>query len=661
MDLLKRIKNMVWTVGEEYDTSVTSSGVRSYTDTENVVIADQKAFVKLGLTEEESTDLVLFASAHEGGHNLLSTIDDIERIMRKGVLEGADIDVLNSMCQIAEDYRVDTTITRNRPGYWDIRKNTLDAVTKLFADSPMGDKTADFFKEVSFNTYDITLKDKRAWKKAVDFDKAAKVAAKLKELATTSKSSGELLDKVYDYYMEDFHKSKETGEGDSGDEGDSEEHTGDSGKSGKASGKEKGESETSDETSDEADGKGDREDESDDVDESEELTEEEIEELIKDAIEGFKGASTLTKILGKKATENLDRAKAPTASESKLEGLKKDAEEFYERYYGKKSRHYKKLWSEQELAKVTKELCQGAHAGTAIAYVRPIDLDDRVRSITELLSRESSLEELNGIARRMSNKLRNILQAEADFEGEIHRSGSRLIANKMWKPVHTSDTNVFYKTTYEEVGNYVIDLVLDASGSQRGRQSDVRRQAYIIAKALDILGIPCRITSYMSDNHVTVLKQLKDFDEPKPQNAFAYEASGENRDGLSLLMANVELLKRKESNRIMIVLSDGAPSDMGGSKASVITHSGGACPYVAYPPSSRHFSTYDSKGLTDSYQAVRTIRKNSKLMGIYVGGVTQLEVEKYIYGNDFAYVGTNMSIFVDIVTKYLVKTIEKSW
>ena len=80
MDLLKRIQNMVWTVGEDYSSTVEIKGGMSYTDTEKVVIADHKGLMKLGLSEEDATNIVMFASAHEGGHNKLSSMDAIRTL-----------------------------------------------------------------------------------------------------------------------------------------------------------------------------------------------------------------------------------------------------------------------------------------------------------------------------------------------------------------------------------------------------------------------------------------------------------------------------------------------------------------------------------------------------------------------------------------------------
>ena len=665
MDLLKRIQNMVWTVGEDYSSTVEiGSAGASYTDTERVVIADHKGLKKLGLTEEEATDVVMFASAHEGGHNKLSSMDAIRNTLAKAK-SMEEFNTLNNLCQVAEDYRVDTTITRERPGYWDIRKNTLGAVTKMFADRPSENEEDNFFKEVSFNTYDITLKKKSAWKGAVDYKRAATTAQDLMEMARNSDSSESLLEKVYDYYVKYFKPEETTepeesrGKGgatddeheedDNSESGDTEgyEGTGDEEGEGTSTSSE-GDGDESDETSseeaDDADGKGTDEDGKSDVDEAPSM-----EEMVEKAVKEFTGKDTLSKMMGEKASEKLEKAKEPGRVEKDLAELEEYADRHYKRTY-MDAAHYTQLWTPEEHMRVKKEICKGVHAGTDAAYVRETSLER-----TAIARKPRSLGHLDGMARKMANKLITVLQAEADTQGEIHRSGRKIISNKVWKPLHTSDNNVFFKTTYDETGDYVVDLVLDGSGSQRIRENAVREQAYVIAKALTIIGVPCRVSTYESDSHIAVMRQLKDYTEDKPVNVFAYNAGRENRDGLSIRLVNVELQKRSENNKVMIVLSDGAPSDMGG--GSVVERSGGVSFYWAERP--REGGSI-SKGLMDSYQAVREVRKTAKLMGIFVGHPNQLPVEKYIYGTDFAYVGTEMTNFVDIVTKYLIKVIEKA-
>ena len=682
-DLLSRIKNMVWTVGEDYSSTVKSEGAVSFTDTKDVTIADHKGLMRMGLTESDATDVVMFASAHEGGHNKLSDMDAMKEFIKTAFDDGIrdeKFEALMDMAQIAEDYRVDTTIARERPGYLELRKNTLKPVHKMFADSPSDNPRENLFKEVSFRTYGTSLKVHKSWEDAVDFNEAQEIADELMKIASDAKSSKELFDGVYEYYIRkygvsDYEDDTESkgGESDGQDasSGTSKSEGGTSiryysdeseDKSEESKDSDDKSDEKADETSGSTDGKGTDEDAPTDYSSSGgsgSIPDVESEVLEK-ALKKIRGGDKLRELIGSEATKELEEASTPTEKEERLKMFKDDAKKIYKRCVTDNP-YQKSLWSKEEIERITKDICKGVHAGTAPAYTREND-------ISRVVSRNKSgvsITTLNGMARKMAAKLEIALSADVDTTGEIRRSGSKIVASKVWKPLHTSNANVFYKKTFDEVGDYVVDLVLDSSGSQRGRVYEIRKQSYVIAKALSIIGIPCRVVSFDTTDHITIIRQLKDFEEDKPENTFAYNSYGENRDGLALRLAWEELKKRPETNKLMIVLSDGVPSDQGG--RDVVKLSGGVSRYAAltieeakaYVGSDAFKDLAENKGLHDTYKAVRDIRKEAKLMGLYVGTERKIEVEQMIYGTDFAYVGTSMTNFVDLVTKYLVRVIEK--
>lgn len=55
---------------------------------------------------------------------------------------------------------------------------------------------------------------------------------------------------------------------------------------------------------------------------------------------------------------------------------------------------------------------------------------------------------------------------------------------------------VFKRELYEDSSSFVVDVLIDASGSQRSRQGQVAIQAYILSEALSNVGIPHRVTSF---------------------------------------------------------------------------------------------------------------------------------------------------------------------
>lgn len=689
-DILGRVKNMVYTTSERYDTKVKMSGHDSFTDTERTTIATTEAFMRMGLTEEEALALVMNAAGHEGGHNKLSDMKPIRDVMARAKSEGADLKILNPLLQIAEDYRVDSTIARERPGYWQRRNEVMKLSGKMFKDRPSKDSIANFTKAVSFFTHNDTDLRNFGWSESVvDWEDARETARDLEKIASESKNSTELIENIYSYYKERYVDDPSEGGGDDDDEGDddksdksdkkdkSESRKGGSSageKSGSTStkGKSKGtseeseskgepeDSETSERDTDEdaeedtsddtSDASGEDSDEDDDgsgeKSDSDELSEEdkkELEDAISELEESFKGSDTLKDLMGDAAKDRLEREKRKDVSKFvDMDDYTKSAEKERKNYMS--TYNYKSLWSPEDLTRIQNELCVGNHLGADIMYV------ERTKGGYDAVT-VSTLKALNGQARKMGTMLAQVLKADADERGEIATSGSKIIANRVWKPLNTGSTEVFYKRDYTEVGGYVIDLVLDASGSQRGRVEDIAKQAYIIAQACSVAGIPCRVSQFDTKSSFTVLERLRDFDDAEARNLNCnkYSAMCDNRDGLALMIANVELQKRKEQNKVMIVLSDGAPQDNSGYYK--INAFGGLGNYNG--------GTTIEGATLDVCNTVQAIRKSgTALMGIYVGsGKSTLEIEKIMYGNNFAYI-KEMDTFVDVVMKYLVRHIQ---
>ena len=61
-----------------------------------------------------------------------------------------------------------------------------------------------------------------------------------------------------------------------------------------------------------------------------------------------------------------------------------------------------------------------------------------------------------------------------------------------------------------------MDILLDASTSQKDRQETVSTQGYLIAEALTRCRIPCRVMSFCSMTGFTILRIFRGYDEPGP-------------------------------------------------------------------------------------------------------------------------------------------------
>ena len=62
----------------------------------------------------------------------------------------------------------------------------------------------------------------------------------------------------------------------------------------------------------------------------------------------------------------------------------------------------------------------------------------------------------------------------------------------------------------------------------------------------------------------TILHRMRDYDDPREKNSniFEYITSSNNRDGLAVKAAGMDLLKRQEDRKLLILLSDGKPYDV---------------------------------------------------------------------------------------------------
>ena len=123
---------------------------------------------------------------------------------------------------------------------------------------------------------------------------------------------------------------------------------------------------------------------------------------------------------------------------------------------------------------------------------------------------------------------------------------------------------MFQRLDSNDKGGFVVDLLLDSSMSQKGREAFVAIQAYIITMALLEAGIPCRVTGFNSFLNFTVMKRFRNYDDPikATENIFEYYCEGSNRDGLAIRSVCDSLYRRHEDNKVLIILSDGKPNDV---------------------------------------------------------------------------------------------------
>lgn len=208
-------------------------------------------------------------------------------------------------------------------------------------------------------------------------------------------------------------------------------------------------------------------------------------------------------------------------------------------------------------------------------------------------------------------------------EPDVYQSDCGVLVNSaLWKVGRCEEPKLFQKIVRQDQSTVVVELLIDASGSQAVRQPMVALQSYLFSAALSAIKIPHRVMSYCTYGDHTVLRRFRDYDSPASadRKILEYRATSNNRDGLALAAAGVDLLRRREEHKILIVFSDGLPNDMvsGRAKAGVPDK------YVG------------DAAIQDTCLQVRKLRgEGVYVMGIFLGGDGELENERLIYGSSF--------------------------
>ena len=318
-------------------------------------------------------------------------------------------------------------------------------------------------------------------------------------------------------------------------------------------------------------------------------------------------------------------------------------EEILNKIYKRVEYYYGKSYlNEGDRRKIESRNCRNVHEGCRLHFTDGV-LRSHCENAFQLKyvtrQKDNNLFEFQykmKVYRRQINKLRECfsrLLIEESSSDRLYSDCGTIYANKAWRIGRSSNNKIFYKNVDNGKGRYVIDILLDSSGSQTSKQFMVAIQAYILSAALTLAGIPNRVMGFQSFLDYTILKRFRDYNDNvrKCEDIFEYYCSGNNRDGLAI-------------KATCDGLSDGKPNDVKIGKDSSRSIRG-------------EMSYKGIVGIKDTAMEVRKARKRGiMVLGVFTGKEIDLEAEKKIYGKDFIYI-KDIQRFSDIVSTYLKKVI----
>ena len=376
------------------------------------------------------------------------------------------------------------------------------------------------------------------------------------------------------------------------------------------------------------------------------LTEELYEEALESYMEQLTG--NMTGLEDRAVTESMEeeRRKKHKITVLPPEVLEK-AHTYVELNYGKT------YLTETEEKRINHLMCRGIHGDCSLYFTEGIlknpvkrnyqyEYAVRLRNKNIWLYHDKHRIVKHNIA-ELTDTLRKSLTLRAETQTVLSDRGM-IVPSRLWRIGRSSDAKIFQRELKADAADFVVDVLIDASGSQMSRQGEVAIQAYIISEALSNVEIPHRVMSFCTFWDYTILHRFRKYDDPRTENEniFNYVTSSNNRDGLAIKTAGHSLLQRQEEKKILIVLSDGRPYDV-----------------IVNRPNAKNPQPYrGNTAISDTATEVRRLRNlDVSVLGVFAGEEKDLSTEKKIFGKDFAYI-RDIRNFSRIVGRYLKRQLE---
>lgn len=374
------------------------------------------------------------------------------------------------------------------------------------------------------------------------------------------------------------------------------------------------------------------------------------EEMYEEVLESY--AEQLTNSVS--GLENSAVTEEMEEKRQKKRSVKVVTPEMLEKAYTYVELNYGKSYlSEAEEKKINYQMCRGIHSDCSLYFTEgilknPVKSNYQYEYAKRLRNKNIWLyHDKHRIVKHnitvLTETLRKSLVLRSETQTVLSDRGM-IVPSRLWRIGRTNDAKLFQQELKGEISDFVVDVLIDASGSQMKRQGDVALQAYIISEALSNVDIPHRVMSFCTFWDYTIMHRFRRYDDPRSENdnIFNYVTSSNNRDGLAIRTAGYDLLQREEEKKIMIILSDGRPYDV-----------------IINRPNAKNPEPYQGKAaIADTATEVRRLRNlNVSVLGVFAGEEKDLATEKRIFGKDFAYI-RDIANFSKIVGRYLTKQLE---
>ncbi|MGN8654557.1 cobaltochelatase CobT-related protein [Blautia obeum] len=374
------------------------------------------------------------------------------------------------------------------------------------------------------------------------------------------------------------------------------------------------------------------------------------EEMYEEVLESY--AEQLTNSVS--GLENSAVTEEMEEKRQKKRSVKVVTPEMLEKAYTYVELNYGKSYlSEAEEKKINYQMCRGIHSDCSLYFTEgilknPVKSNYQYEYAKRLRNKNIWLyHDKHRIVKHnitvLTETLRKSLVLRSETQTVLSDRGM-IVPSRLWRIGRTNNAKLFQQELKREISDFVVDVLIDASGSQMKRQGDVALQAYIISEALSNVDIPHRVMSFCTFWDYTIMHRFRRYDDPRSENdnIFNYVTSSNNRDGLAIRTAGYDLLQREEEKKIMIILSDGRPYDV-----------------IINRPNAKNPEPYQGKAaIADTATEVRRLRNlDVSVLGVFAGEEKDLATEKKIFGKDFAYI-RDIANFSKIVGRYLTKQLE---